>query len=111
MSKMHVAAYFAALVNASPKTQDEIAKEAGFDSSNTISMIKTGRTKLPLARIPALAKALDADPKEMLAIALETYQPELYAVLSAIAPSMLISTQELRVIHALRVAARTGILK
>ena len=111
MSKMLVATYFAALVNASPKTQDEIAKEAGFDSSNTISMIKTGRTKLPLARIPALAKALDADPKEMLAISLEAYQPELYAVLSAIAPSMLISTQELRVIHALRVAARTGILK
>lgn len=107
----HVANYFAALVDASPKTQEEIAREAGFDSVNTISMIKTGRTKIPLARIPALAKALDADPKEMLAMALEAYQPELYDVLSTIAPSMLISAHELRIIHALRAAARSGVLK
>ncbi|MGY3264585.1 hypothetical protein [Lysobacter sp. HA35] len=107
----HVAQYFSALVDASPKTQEEIAREAGFDSVNTISMIKTARTKIPLARIPALAKVLDADPKEMLALALEAYQPELYDVLSTIAPSMLVSEQELRLIHSLRAAARSGILK
>lgn len=107
----HVATYFAQLVDASTKTQEEIAREAGFDSVNTISMIKTGRTKIPLARIPALAKSLSSDPKEMLAVALEAYQPELYAVLSAIAPSMLVSEQELRLIHALRAAARAGVLK
>ncbi|WP_166636782.1 helix-turn-helix domain-containing protein [Cognatilysobacter terrigena] len=107
----HVANYFTVLVDASPKTQDEIAREAGFESPNTISMIKTGRTKIPLARIPALAKSLGADPKEMLAVALESYQPELYDVLSKIAPSMLISEQELRIVRALRAAARTGILK
>jgi len=110
-SKIHVANYFTALVNASTKTQDEIAREVGFDSVNVISMIKTGRTKIPLARIPALAKALDADPREMLAVALEAYQPELYGVLSTIAPSMLVSSNELRVINALRAAARMGILK
>lgn len=110
-AKAHVAAYFTALVNASPKTQDEIAKEVGLDSVNVISMIKTGRTKLPLARIPGFAKALDTDPKEMLAVALEAYQPELYGVLSAIAPSMLVSTNELQVLSALRAAARSGILK
>ena len=110
-TKAYVAKYFTALVDASPKTQEEIAKEAGIASVNTISMMKTGRTKIPLARIPALAKALNADPKEMLAIALEAYQPELYEVLSAIAPSMLISAQELRLVQAMRVAARAGILK
>lgn len=110
-AKAHVAAYFTALVNASSKTQDEIAKEVGLDSVNVISMIKTGRTKLPLARIPAFAKALDTDPKEMLAVAVEAYQPELYGVLSTIAPSMLVSSNELRIIHALRTAARAGVLK
>lgn len=111
ITKKHVATYFSALVNASPKTQEEIAKEAGFDSTNTISMIKTGRTKLPLARIPALSKALGSDPKEMLAICLEAYQPELAGVLAAIAPSMLISSQELRLVQSLRTAARVGVLK
>jgi transcriptional regulator with XRE-family HTH domain len=108
---MHVATYFAALVNASPKTQDEIAKESGIESSNTISMIKTGKTKIPLARIPALAKALDVDPKEMFAIALEAYEPELFSVFAKVMPGMLISDAEFRLVQAMRSAARTGILK
>jgi hypothetical protein len=110
-TKKQVAAYFTALVNASPKNQYEIAKQAGFDSANTISMLKNGKTKIPFARIPALAKALDSDPKEMFAMALEAYEPELFKIYSALAPSMLISTQELRLVQSLRTAARVGVLK
>lgn len=43
------------------KSQVEIASEAGFSSRNMLSMIKTGDAKLPLDRVPALAKALDCD--------------------------------------------------
>ena len=44
------------------KTQAEIAKEAGFINPNMVAMIKQGATKLPIDRVPALAKALDSDP-------------------------------------------------
>jgi transcriptional regulator with XRE-family HTH domain len=102
---------FKSLVEASPKTQLEIAREAGLVSPNTISMIKTGKTKLPIARIPALANALDADPLELFSLALETYEPEIWNVFVSLAPSMLVSRKELELIVALRKAARTGALK
>jgi transcriptional regulator with XRE-family HTH domain len=53
------------------KTQAEIAEEAGFINPNMVTMIKQGATKLPIARIPALAKALDCDPALLLRFALE----------------------------------------
>ena len=105
-----VSTYFAALIDRSTKTQDEIAKEAGFHSPNTISMIKTGRTKLPIARIPALAKALDSDPRELLALALQTYEPELYRVYSTISPEMLISVKEYELLKAVRKVAGVRML-
>ena len=43
------------------KTQAEIAAEAGFTNVNMLSMIKTGATRLPIDRVPALAAALDVD--------------------------------------------------
>ena len=44
------------------KTQAEIAEEAGFVNPNMVTMIKQGATKLPIDRVPALAKALEVDP-------------------------------------------------
>ena len=53
------------------KTQGEIAEEAGFVNANMMSMVKKGTTKLPLDRVPALAKALECDPALLLRLALE----------------------------------------
>ena len=53
------------------KTQAEIAEEAGFVNPNVVSMIKNGATKLPIDRVPALAKALESDPALLLRLALE----------------------------------------
>ena len=53
------------------KTQAEIAEEAGFVNPNMVTMIKKGATKLPVDRVPALAKALDCDPALLLRLALE----------------------------------------
>lgn len=44
------------------KTQAEIASEAGFANFNMMSMIKSGATRLPIDRVPALADALKIDP-------------------------------------------------
>ena len=43
------------------KTQAQVAKEAGFPHPNMLSMIKHGKSRLPLERVPALAEALEID--------------------------------------------------
>ncbi len=53
------------------KTQSQIAEEAGFAQPNFLSMVKTGTTRLPLDRVPALAKALECDPTRMFMLAIE----------------------------------------
>lgn len=55
------------------KTQAEIAYEAGFINSNMLSIIKTGSNRLPVDRVPALAKALDVDPRRLLQLAIEQW--------------------------------------
>lgn len=44
------------------KTQAQVAREAGFPHPNMMSMIKHGKSRLPLERVPALAEALEIDP-------------------------------------------------
>jgi transcriptional regulator with XRE-family HTH domain len=53
------------------KTQSDIASEAGFVNPNMLTMLKQGASKVPLDRVPALAKALDCDPAWLLRLALE----------------------------------------
>jgi len=53
------------------KSQRDIGLEAGFRNVNMLSMIKSGTTKLALDRVPALAKALDSDPRHLFLLALE----------------------------------------
>jgi hypothetical protein len=53
------------------KSQAVIAHEAGFTSVNMITMLKTGASKLALDRVPALARALDCDPRLLFKLALE----------------------------------------
>ena len=53
------------------KSQIEIATEAGFINPNMLAMIKNGSTKLPLDRVPSVAKALECDPKLLFKLALE----------------------------------------
>jgi len=87
----------------------EIARDAGFDGENIVSMIKTGRTKLPIARIPDFAKAIGVDPHDLLDRCLEAYQPEIHAVVAALAPSALVSAEELKILRLLRTASRRGV--
>lgn len=53
------------------KSQREIALEAGFRSINYLAMLKRGDSKLALDRVPALASALEVDPRYLLRLALE----------------------------------------
>jgi len=53
------------------KTQGEIASEAGFPNANMMTFLKNGRNKVPLDRVPSLAKALEVDPAFLMRLALE----------------------------------------
>ena len=76
------------------KTQREIAAEAGFKRPNIISMFKTGETQLPLERIPAFARALEADPAHIFRLAMQDYWPELRAVIDVIFGRGMATTNE-----------------
>ena len=58
-------------------TQREIARRAGYDKPNVISMMKMGQTKVPIDRIPDIAEACGVDPARFMRIALQEYHPEL----------------------------------
>ncbi|MBC2834080.1 XRE family transcriptional regulator [Paragemmobacter straminiformis] len=65
------------------KTQADIAREAGFRNANFITMLKMGNAKLALDRVPALAKALEADPAFVMRLAVEqSFGPEMLKLLS-----------------------------
>jgi transcriptional regulator with XRE-family HTH domain len=53
------------------KSQQEIAVEAGFINVNMMSMLKGGKSKIPLDRVAALAKALEVDPRLLFKMAVE----------------------------------------
>jgi transcriptional regulator with XRE-family HTH domain len=78
----------------SPKTQREIAQAAGFAHPNALSMMKTGETKVPISRIPALAAALDVDTKRFLQIAMREYHPEIWMTLDEFMSSNLSPMEE-----------------
>ncbi|MHA6345767.1 helix-turn-helix domain-containing protein [Roseivivax sp. CAU 1761] len=54
-------------------SQRDIATAAGFTNANYLSMIKSGATKVALDRIPALATALQTDPRHLYLLALEQH--------------------------------------
>jgi hypothetical protein len=53
------------------KTQAEITSEAGFPNANMMTFLKNGRNKVPLDRVPSLAKALEVDPAYLMRLALD----------------------------------------
>jgi hypothetical protein len=53
------------------KTQLAIAAEAGFGQRTMLANIKSGVNKLPLDRVPGLAKALECDPACLFNLALD----------------------------------------
>lgn len=53
------------------KTQGEISIEAGFANANMMTFLKNGRNKVPLDRVPSLAKALEVEPAYLMRLTLE----------------------------------------
>lgn len=80
-----VARFITSRIEATGQLQKDIAAKAGFEQPNVITMIKQGKTKLPLAKVGPMARALETDPVGLLWMCLEEYQP---ATWKAIEPYM-----------------------
>jgi hypothetical protein len=98
-----VTGFIANLIERSGKTRKEIAYSAGFGKPNIISMIKSGETKLPLAKIGAFAKAVNTDPVALLKMCIRDYYPEVWQALMAYWDESLTS-EELKMVRAMRSA-------
>jgi len=66
-----------------------------------LSMIKKGKTRLPLERVPALAKALEIDPAVLFRVALKELWPGYHKVVASIFRDVL-SEEEWRIIELIR---------
>jgi hypothetical protein len=58
------------------KSQREIAMEVGYGTPNMISMMKRGEARVPLAKVPALAKSIGVAPAFLFKLALQQYWPD-----------------------------------
>ena len=99
-----VAWFLTSAVETSGKTQKEIAREVGFGKPQIITMMKQGDTKIPLHRIPALAKALDVDAKQFMRLALKEYRPEEYESIVTAFSREIVTDNEVLILEAVRKA-------
>jgi transcriptional regulator with XRE-family HTH domain len=88
-------------------TQREIADRVGFRHANIISMLKSGETRVPLNRIPALAQTLGIDEREFLILAIQEYHPGVHEVLVDIL-GLPLSDAELGIVTMFRMASMRG---
>ena len=86
------------------KNQREIAAEVGYEKPNMISMFKRGETKVPLEKIPALAKALNVDTAYLFKLAMQQYWPELGSAIAEVFGTVL-TKNETKLIEVVRQAA------
>jgi hypothetical protein len=75
---MTVAQYITSALNAytGGLNQTELAKAAGFENPNFLSMIKNGRAKLLLARVVPLCDVIGTEPEELLLLVLGETHPD-----------------------------------
>lgn len=97
-----IAEFIADRLAVTDKTHRQVAEECGFDMPNIITMFKQGRTKVPLDRIGALAKALGADPVHLLRLAMQEYMPETWKHIEDILNSTMLTANELELIQSFR---------
>lgn len=57
------------------KTRQQIATEAGYERPNMISMMCNGDVKVPIDKVPALARALNVDLSYLMRLTLVQYWP------------------------------------
>lgn len=106
-NSISVADYISQQMNLSGKLQTDIAEEIGLDKPNVISMIKNGKTKIPLRKISKLAKAVGVDPKHLFRLCMREYSPDTADAIDEIFHHQILSANEMEIIEIIRQANPT----
>lgn len=97
-----VAEFVSCWLRRSGKTQVEIAREVGLRNANFVSMIKNGKARIPMNRIPALAQALKLCPRDLFFRCLKEYEPDLFTTMQSILPGAFLSDEEIETLTLFR---------
>ena len=92
-------------------TNDEAASKFGFMAANNISMWRTGRTAVPLARLPKIAELLGVDMVSLFVLWLRQYKmrnDSAPSILVEVLERRLMSANEAEVIKTLRHATKNA---
>jgi transcriptional regulator with XRE-family HTH domain len=95
MTRSRTARFLTNAIDRSGLTQRDVARRAGFNRPNIISMMKTGETKVPIDRIPGLAAALGVPAFDFIKVAMQEYQPEVWEILTKTLGAPLTKNEEL----------------
>ena len=96
-----VARFIAKRIEETGLLQKDIAMKVGFEKPNIITMIKQGKTRLPIDKICLMAKALETDPVQFFQMCIREYQPDNWKVISPFMDSTM-TVDELRLLKSLR---------
>lgn len=93
-------------IEASGKTQAEIARECGWPKPNIITMIKQGKTKMPYGKVGLMARSLGVSSLEFLRRVMSEYDPAAWEgiedALNSNRPDILMTDEERMVLNAMR---------
>jgi transcriptional regulator with XRE-family HTH domain len=103
--KTTVAEYLSGVMGLTDKTQKTIASELGYENPNVISLIKQGRTKLPVNKVQLMAQSLGIDPVNLLRLVMTEYMPETWTVIASVMGDKLISEDERKLVGLARDAS------
>ena len=73
-----VAEYLTEQINICGKSQKEIAEDIGYEKHNMITMLKQGKTRIPINKVPAMAKSLGVDKIHFLKLVMNEYMPAVW---------------------------------
>jgi hypothetical protein len=90
-----------ARINELGKRQLDIAAEAGFNKPNIITMIKQGKTRLPLDKVGPMARSLELDPVQLLHLWFDEYEPETWDAIREQLDNLL-TAREMAILAAVR---------
>lgn len=88
------AQYLARALEFSGRSQREVAQRAGFAKPNIISMMKKGETRIPIDRIPSLARACGVDPVPFIRTAMAEYEPRAWDAITGVLGAPLTRDEE-----------------
>lgn len=103
-----VADYLNWQINLCGKKQLEIAEEVGFPKPNIITMIKQGKTKLPLDKVGKFAKAIEVDPLHLFKLCMLEYMPDTWKEIEKMIDQPVLTTNELEFVEVMREANVTN---